>query len=57
MARRKKRDFYEQIRVDQQNLYDEFNTTQIKFKFNNRTDSDILDWLYRKKTGKNTSMQ
>ena len=59
MSRKKKRTWEEQIRVDQQNSYDEWNTTQIKLKLNNETDADILDWLYTKKKrwGRETSMQ
>ena len=40
-----------------QNDYDEWNTTQLKLKLNNKTDSDILQWLHKKKYDRNTSMQ
>ena len=40
-----------------QNDYDDWNTTQLKLKLNNKTDSDILRWLHVKKYGHGTSMQ
>lgn len=40
-----------------QNYYDEWNTTQLKLKLNNKTDSDILQWLQAQKYGKGTSIQ
>ena len=42
---RKKRTFEEQQRIEQQLWYDEFHTTQVKLKLNNKTDADILDWI------------
>ena len=46
---RKKRSFEKQQRIDQQLRYDEMHTTQIKLKLNNKTDADILDWIYNQK--------
>ena len=53
----KKRTWEEQIRVDQQNWYDEMHTTQIKLKLNKKTDADILAWLDKQRFGRTTSMQ
>ncbi len=53
----KKRTWEEQIRVDQQNWYDEMHTTQIKLKLNKKTDADILAWLDKQRYGRTTSMQ
>ena len=55
--RRKKRSWEEQQRVDQQNWYDEVNTTQVKLKLNNKTDADILDWIWAQHVNRNTSVQ
>lgn len=58
MSRKKTRSWEEQIRVDQQNSYDEFHTRQIKLKLNLKTDADILDWLTRMQSYRSgTSMQ
>lgn len=58
MSRKKNRSWEQQIRVDQQNSYDEFHTRQIKLKLNLKTDSDILDWLSAKQRwNSGTSMQ
>ena len=54
---RKKRTLEEQQRIDQQLLYDELHTTQVKLKLNNKTDADILDWIYRQKVDSQTSFQ
>ena len=54
---RKKRSFEEQRRIDQQLLYDELHTTQVKLKLNNTTDADILDWIYRQKSHLRKSAQ
>ena len=53
----KKRSFEQQMRVDQQNWYDAMHTTQVKLKLNNKTDADILDWIWRQRIGRNTSVQ
>ena len=54
---RKKRTWEEERRIDQQSWYDEMHTTQIKLKLNNKTDADILAWLWKQKRGRETSMQ
>ena len=53
----KKRSFEEQRRIDQQLLYDEIHTTQVKLKLNNKTDADILDWICRQKWNLRKSVQ
>ena len=40
-----------------QSAYDEWNTTQIKLKLNNKTDADILRWLKEQKYSRATSIQ
>ena len=47
----------EQRRADQQNWYDEMHTEQVKLKLNRKTDKDILDWLWKQRLDRNTSMQ
>ena len=47
----------EQRRTDQQNWYDEMHTTQVKLKLNNKTDADVLDWIYRQKSDFRKSVQ
>ena len=54
---RKKRTLEEQQRIDQQLLYDELHTTQGKLQLNNKTDADILDWIYQQKVDSQTSFQ
>ena len=54
---KKRRSLEQQARVDQQNWYDEMHTTQIKLKLNNKTDADILEWLWKQRCSRNTSMQ
>ena len=44
-------------KYEAQRIYDEFNTTQVKLKLNDRTDADILRWLYQQKHSANSSMQ
>lgn len=44
-------------KYEAQKMYDEFNTTQVKLKLNDKTDADILRWLYEQKRGANSSMQ
>ena len=44
-------------KYDAQNRYDEWNTTQIKLKLNNKTDKDILSWVEKHKYGRGTSVQ
>ena len=52
-----KKTWEEQRRTDQQNWYDEMHTTQVKLKLNRKTDVDVLDWLWKKRYSRNTSMQ
>lgn len=40
-----------------QGRYDEFNTTQVKLKLNNKTDSDIIKWINSKRNNRETSVQ
>lgn len=44
-------------KYDAQTRYDEWNTTQIKLKLNNKTDNDILSWIEKHKYGRETSVQ
>lgn len=44
-------------KYDAQNRYDEWNTTQIKLKLNNRTDRDVLEWVNHHKYSSHTSVQ
>ena len=44
-------------RYSAQSKYDEWNTTQIKLKLNNKTDQDILKWIQNKRYSRNTSVQ
>lgn len=55
--KRKHRSWEEQRRVDQQNWYDEMHTTQVKLKFNNKTDADILDWISKQRFSRSTTVQ
>ena len=58
MSKKRSRTWEQQLRVDQQNSYDEYHTKQIKLKLNLKTDADILDWLYKKALwNSGTSMQ
>ena len=57
MSRKKKRTWEQQMRVDQQNYYDETNTEQIKLKLNRKTDADVLDWLRKQQWRPGKSMQ
>lgn len=40
-----------------QNRYDEWNTTQVKLKLNNKTDKDILVWIQKQKYSRSISVQ
>lgn len=40
-----------------QNRYDEWNTTQVKLKLNNKADKDILIWIQKQKYSHSTSAQ
>ena len=44
-------------KYEDQKIYDKFNTTKIKLKLNDRTDADILRWLYNQKHAADSSMQ
>ena len=44
-------------RYNAQSRYDEWNTTQIKLKLNNKTDKDILAWIRQKRYDRQTSIQ
>ena len=57
MSKKKHRTWEQQIRVDQQNYYDECNTEQIKLKLNRKTDADVLDWLRKQQWSRTKSMQ
>ncbi len=57
MSRKKHRTWEQQIRIDQQNYYDECNTEQIKLKLNRKTDADVLDWLRKQQRSRSKSMQ
>ena len=54
---KKKKTWEQQLRVDQQNWYDEIHTTQVKLKLNNKTDADILEWLRKQQLSRTKSMQ
>jgi hypothetical protein len=53
----KKRSYEQQLRVDQQNWYDTMHTTQVKLKLNKKTDADILDWIWKQRWNRDTSVQ
>ncbi len=40
-----------------QERYDEWNTTQVKLKLNNKTDADILSWIRKQKHSRDASAQ
>lgn len=44
-------------RYNAQSRYDEWNTTQIKLKLNNKTDQDILAWVLQKRSDRHASIQ
>ncbi len=44
-------------KYDSQNRYDEWNTTQVKLKLNNKTDADILSWIEKHKRARGSSVQ
>ena len=53
----KKRSLEQQLRVDQQNWYDEKHTQQVKLKLNKKTDADILEWISSQRYNRSTSVQ
>lgn len=44
-------------KYDAQERYDEWNTTQVKLKLNQKTDADILKWVKKQKYSKDSSIQ
>ena len=44
-------------KYEAQGRYDEWNTTQVKLKLNNKTDADILAWIRKQKYSRDTSVQ
>lgn len=40
-----------------QSRYDEYNTTQIKLKLNNKTDADVIKWVNKHKASRDSSVQ
>lgn len=44
-------------KYDSQSRYDDFNTTQVKLKLNNRTDADILSWIRKHRYASGSSVQ
>ena len=44
-------------KYDAQDRYDEWNTTQVKLKLNNKTDKDILAWIQKQKHSRSSSAQ
>ena len=44
-------------KYEAQNRYDDWNTTQVKLKLNNKTDADILSWIREHKYSRNSSVQ
>lgn len=44
-------------KYDAQYRYDDWNTTQVKLKLNNRTDADILAWVERQRGSRSSSIQ
>ena len=57
MMKKRQKTWEEERRADQQSWYDEMHTTQVKLKLNNRTDADILTWLYKQHRNREKSMQ
>ena len=53
----KRRTWEEQRRGDQQSWYDEMHTTQVKLKLNNKTDADILKWIWAQRVSRSTTVQ
>lgn len=44
-------------KYDAQMRYDEWNTTQVKLKLNDKTDKDILEWVRKQKYSNSSSVQ
>lgn len=54
---RKEPDMFYGGKYDAQDRYDEWNTTQVKLKLNNKTDKDILAWIQKQKYSRSSSVQ
>lgn len=44
-------------KYERQSRYDEWNTTQVKLKLNQKTDADILKWIREQKYNRTSSIQ
>ena len=44
-------------KYEAQNRYDDYNTTQVKLKLNYKTDADVIKWINRHKSSRNSSAQ
>lgn len=44
-------------KYDARDRYDEWNTTQVKLKLNNKTDKDIPAWIRKQKYSRSSSVQ
>lgn len=44
-------------KYEAQGKYDEWNTTQVKLKLNNKTDADIIAWIRKQKYSRDTYVQ
>lgn len=44
-------------KYERQSRYDEWNTTQVKLKLNQKTDADILKWIREQKYSRTSSIQ
>ncbi len=40
-----------------QSRYDDYNTTQVKLKLNNKTDADVIRWINAHKASRDSSAQ
>lgn len=44
-------------KYERQSRYDEWNTTQVKLKLNQKTDANILKWIREQKYSRTSSIQ
>ena len=44
-------------KYERQSRYDEWNTTQVKLKLNQKTDADILKWIREQKYSRTSPIQ
>ena len=44
-------------KYDAQGRFDDWNTTQVKLKLNNKNDRDILGWMQKQKSSRSSSVQ